>query len=204
MVIFLMHYYQFYSLDTMGAHIIDVCDSQADGDATAVLIVGTPVSGVSQEVWNLGRKVTDFAAVSVLLSGWIDADPELDCSEEIGGRRNNISAAIPLDRPPSSRTLELRSTPRNDMRLPILILIGGRHYAAIIRNLSCTGAMIRTSAPLNIPLRIEMQFGSIQVAGAVVWQLQGNFGITFDQSICEQQLGEELLARTLLATGCNG
>jgi hypothetical protein len=56
-----MDYYRLYSLDVSDAHIIDVSDFQADGDAAAILKVGDPISGVSRELWNLGRKVMDFA-----------------------------------------------------------------------------------------------------------------------------------------------
>ena len=56
-----MHYYRVYSLDIMDAHIIDVSDFRANGDAAAILKVGPPISGVSRELWNLGRKVMDFA-----------------------------------------------------------------------------------------------------------------------------------------------
>ena len=56
-----MYYYRVYSLDPDGCHIIDVQDFRADGDAAAILKVGPPLSGVSRELWNLGRKVMDFA-----------------------------------------------------------------------------------------------------------------------------------------------
>jgi hypothetical protein len=56
-----MHYYRLYSLDSRDAHIIDVHDFRADGDDAAILKVGAPVVGVSRELWNLGRKVMDFA-----------------------------------------------------------------------------------------------------------------------------------------------
>ena len=56
-----MHYYRLYSLDIKDAHIIDVHDFRADTDVAAILKVGPPVVGVSRELWNLGRKVMDFA-----------------------------------------------------------------------------------------------------------------------------------------------
>jgi len=56
-----MLYYRLYYLDIMDAHIIDVRDFRADGDAAAILKVGAPILGVSRELWNLGRKVMDFA-----------------------------------------------------------------------------------------------------------------------------------------------
>jgi hypothetical protein len=55
-----MFYYRLYSLDIMDAHIIDVLDFRADGDAEAIIKVGSPNSGVSRELWNQGRKVMEF------------------------------------------------------------------------------------------------------------------------------------------------
>jgi hypothetical protein len=56
-----MNYYRLYSLDIRDAHIIDVQDFRADGDDAAIRKVGAPIEGVSRELWNLGRKVMDFA-----------------------------------------------------------------------------------------------------------------------------------------------
>ncbi len=56
-----MFYYRLYSLDLMDAHIIDVVDFRADGDSEAILKVGSPIMGVSRELWNQGRKVMEFA-----------------------------------------------------------------------------------------------------------------------------------------------
>jgi len=55
-----MHYYRLYSLDNSDDHIIDVRDFRANGDADAILKVA-PLCGVTRELWNLGRKVMDFA-----------------------------------------------------------------------------------------------------------------------------------------------
>ena len=142
--------------------------------------------------------------MSALLGGRVGAEPVLDRLEDIAGRKSNMHATIQLDGPLSSRTFELRSTPRNAMRLPILIVMGGTRYTAVIRNLSYTGALIRTSAPLNVHMKIEFQCGSICAGGAVVWQLQGNFGIKFDQAICARQLSEQVLRSNAVADWCNG
>ena len=53
-------YYRIYSLDVRDAHIIDVDYFEADGDAAAILKVGAGATGVSRELWSLGRKVMDF------------------------------------------------------------------------------------------------------------------------------------------------
>jgi hypothetical protein len=56
-----MAYYRVYSLDLMDRHIIDVHHFEANGDAAAISKVGCAALGVSRELWNLGRKVMDFA-----------------------------------------------------------------------------------------------------------------------------------------------
>lgn len=57
-----MHYYRLYSLDIMDAHIVDVRDFRADGDADAILKAGAPILGETRELWNRGRKVMDFSS----------------------------------------------------------------------------------------------------------------------------------------------
>lgn len=56
-----MAYYRIYSLDREDAHIVDVNDFEAEGDAAAIAKVGTCALGLSRELWNRGRKVMDFA-----------------------------------------------------------------------------------------------------------------------------------------------
>lgn len=88
------------------------------------------------------------------------------------------------------------------MKLPILIVMGGTRHTAVIRNLSSTGALIRTTAPLNVNMEIEFECGSICTGGVVVWQLQGNFGIKFDQATCEKQLNDQVLRSNAVADRC--
>lgn len=56
-----MAYYRIYSLDRADAHIVDVNDFEAEGDAAAIAKVGPCALGLSRELWNRGRKVMDFA-----------------------------------------------------------------------------------------------------------------------------------------------
>lgn len=142
--------------------------------------------------------------MTALRRGRADAEPVLDCLENIAGLRNNLHATIRLDGPLSPQTFELRSTPREAIRLPILIVIGGTRYTAVIRNLSYTGALIRTSAPLDVHMKIEFQCGSICAGGVVIWQRQVDFGIKFDQAICEIQLSDQVLRSHAVADRSNG
>ena len=56
-----MNYYRVYSIDIRDAHIIEGHYFRAGSDAAAILKADAPVLGVSRELWNLGRKVMDFA-----------------------------------------------------------------------------------------------------------------------------------------------
>lgn len=55
-----MSYYRVYSMSLDGQHIVDVDDFDAVGDDAALLSVKFGELGVARELWNLGRKVTDF------------------------------------------------------------------------------------------------------------------------------------------------
>lgn len=56
-----MSYYRLYSFDLDDSHIIDVSSFEADSDSAAFLQVLPGEPGVARELWNLGRKVLDFA-----------------------------------------------------------------------------------------------------------------------------------------------
>jgi len=92
----------------------------------------------------------------------------------------------------SPRAFEHRATPRQAITLPILIVVGATRYSALMRNLSNVGAMIVTSAPLAIAMKIEFQCGTIRAGGTVRWQRQNDFGIKFDEPLCERQLNEQM------------
>lgn len=56
-----MAYYRLYSLDLRSRHITDVSYFEAECDVTAIAKVKPDRLGISRELWNLGRKVQDFA-----------------------------------------------------------------------------------------------------------------------------------------------
>ena len=55
-----MAYYRLYSLDESNHHILDVDDFDESCDATAISRVNLDLPGVIGELWNLGRKVSEF------------------------------------------------------------------------------------------------------------------------------------------------
>ena len=111
-----------------------------------------------------------------------------------------MHATIRLDNWPSPGTFEHRATPRQAITLPILIVLGGVRYSALMRNLSNSGAMIVTSAPLAIAMKIEFQCGTICARSTVLWQRRSDFGIKFDEPICERQLDEQVLRSNAIAS----
>lgn len=56
-----MAYYKVYSLCNDDTHFVDFDQFDAEGDMAAILMVKVGDLGVSRELWNLGRKVMDFA-----------------------------------------------------------------------------------------------------------------------------------------------
>ena len=56
-----MSYYRLYSLDVDRSHIVDVISFVAESDSAAIRKVRPGKLGVARELWNLGRKVRDFA-----------------------------------------------------------------------------------------------------------------------------------------------
>ena len=92
-----------------------------------------------------------------------------------------------------------RSQPRSEVALPILIALGWTRYCATLHDLSTTGAMIETTAPLVIANVIEFHCGSICASATVMWQGGSTFGIKFGQRITDPQLSEQVLRSKALA-----
>jgi hypothetical protein len=93
-----------------------------------------------------------------------------------------------------------RGTRRITTSLPIFIVVGGTRHNALLRNLSSRGAMIVTSAPMVLDMKIEFHCGSICASGNVVWQRRAGSGIRFDQTLCEQQLNEQVSRSNAVAS----
>lgn len=111
-----------------------------------------------------------------------------------------MHAEIHLDGAPDHSVSEQRATPRSAIALPILIVLGGKRYSAALLNLSSSGAMIVTSAPLTTSSRFEFQCGTICTRGIVLWQRQSDFGIKFRKPICERQLSEQISRSAAVAS----
>jgi hypothetical protein len=95
---------------------------------------------------------------------------------------------------------EQRAMPRSAQTLPMLIVLSGKRYKAEMRNLSMTGAMIVTSAPLTTRSRIDFHCGTICGQGIVLWHMQSDFGIKFKTPISERQLSEQISRTAAVAS----
>ncbi len=94
---------------------------------------------------------------------------------------------------------EHRSHARSDVALPILIALGWTRYSATLHNLSTSGAMIETSAPLAVSSEIEFHCGSICARASVMWQVGSVFGIKFGRRITRLQVSDQVLRSAALA-----
>jgi hypothetical protein len=93
---------------------------------------------------------------------------------------------------PCPKPAEQRAGSRAEVALPILIDVGRTRYSALLHNISTSGAMVETRAPLFMHSKIEIHCGSIRTAGYVLRQAGSLFGIKFGQPISEQQLSEQV------------
>lgn len=114
-----------------------------------------------------------------------------------------MQATILLDEL-SPRRFDHRAMPREAVTLPILIVVDGTRYNALIRNLSSAGAMIVASAALSRQMKIEFQCGTICAAGTVIWQRGDLFGIKFDEPISKRQLTEQVFRSSAASRWRNG
>ena len=93
---------------------------------------------------------------------------------------------------PCLKGIEQRAEARAEVALPILIDLGRTRYSALLHNISLTGAMIETTAPLAIHSKIEFHCGSIYTTGYVLRQAGSIFGIKFSGPISDRQLSEQV------------
>ena len=141
-------------------------------------------------------------AVNEPLQQRTEVDPEANYLGDIESWRNDILPTVRLDTSRSSSAFDHRVTPRVTISLPIFIVVGGTRHNALLRNLSPRGAMIVTSAPLLLGMKIEFHCGAICTSGNVVWQRRTGSGIMFDQAICERQLSQQVSRSNAVASRC--
>ena len=101
-------------------------------------------------------------------------------------------ARYELDEPLSQRGFEKRVAARATIALPILITLHASRHSALLRNLSSSGAMIETLAPLTVSTRIQLHCGTMEVDGIVLWQSGADYGIKFRQPVSDQHLEDQL------------
>ncbi|WP_230293685.1 PilZ domain-containing protein [Croceicoccus sp. Ery5] len=69
---------------------------------------------------------------------------------------------------------------------PVECRIDGRHFMAVLYNVSISGCMIEV--PLNRVIdgdRVHLKDGNIRMSGVVVWHDERNAGLRFDQPLHE-------------------
>lgn len=81
---------------------------------------------------------------------------------------------------------------RSTMSVPALILASGERHSAQLHNLSCKGAMIRSTAPVRAGDEIRLSCGTIEAKGRVVWVKGGCFGVEFHAPIADEQIVRQL------------
>ena len=133
-----------------------------------------------------------------------EVDPEANYLGNIESWRDDILPTIRLDTSRSSGASDHRVTPRITISLPIFIVVDGTRHNALLRNLSARGAMIVTSAPMVLDMKIEFHCGAICASGNVVWQRRAGSGIVFDEAIRERQLSEQVSRSDAVASRCKG
>lgn len=127
--------------------------------------------------------------------------PEPNYLGDLESWRNDMRATIRLDGSLDSRAFDHRDSPRMTISLPIFIVLDGTRHNAILRNLSTGGAMIVTSAPLVLHMKMEFHCGLICASGTVVWQRRIGSGIRFENRLCELKLKEQVSRLIALGTG---
>lgn len=97
-----------------------------------------------------------------------------------------------------------RRAAREEIVLPVLIVVGTTRHNALMRNLSTAGAMIVASAPLGLGTTVELQCGTISVNGTVIWQRESGFGIRFYKPVSARQVDEQMSRSNSVASWRKG
>jgi len=83
-----------------------------------------------------------------------------------------------VERP--SRELDCRSRHRNNVFISATLYGEENSYPVTVRNLSESGALVEGPALSRAGTRFRLRRGSLEVAGAVMWQKGSNAGLQFD------------------------
>jgi hypothetical protein len=81
-----------------------------------------------------------------------------------------------------------RARRRVHVLLPATIDAEGWRWDVRLRNLSCTGALVESGAPLAPGVAIVFARGSVTRTGAVIWARNRRLGLAFDQPLTETEV----------------
>ena len=81
-----------------------------------------------------------------------------------------------------------RSRRRVHVLFPATIDADGQRWDVRLRNLSCTGALVETDAPLAPEAALVFTRAGATRPGKVVWTRSGRMGLTFDQPFTDQEV----------------
>ena len=72
--------------------------------------------------------------------------------------------------------------------LPATLDSDGWRWDVRLRNLSCTGALVETGAPLQPGVAIVFTRGDVSRTGTVIWARNRRLGLAFDQPLTDTEV----------------
>lgn len=81
---------------------------------------------------------------------------------------------------------------RAAVALPAIVTLAGQNYSARVLNIAPGGALIECSASFPPAVVFLLRCGSIAAESIVIWEKDGQFGLSFRTPLSEQQITEQL------------
>ena len=94
---------------------------------------------------------------------------------------------------------ERRASERFSVVVPATLRLDTRDYTAKILNFVRGGAMLESSAPVEIASRVMLRCGTVAINATVIWSEGGRIGINFETPLTDIQVNEHVLRSTALA-----
>lgn len=92
-----------------------------------------------------------------------------------------------------------RKSERFVVTVPAFIRSGDKEFTAKLANLVRDGAMIKTTAPVEVGSRIALRCGTVIAEAVAVWTRCGCVGIKFHTPLSDSQLQEQFSRSAALA-----
>jgi hypothetical protein len=97
------------------------------------------------------------------------------------------------------RSKERRCETRVSVALPATAAISGKDYTVRVVNVTPSGAMFATSAPLADRSRFIFKCGAIAVRATVAWVSGSYTGVMFDRELSNGEVAEQLSRSSAVA-----